>query len=282
MREQSEWAEFVKAFNAIARHRHRYEVFRDFVTMSAISLHNAVRKVESLEAEYMSIVQRYKKEEALEIAGLLGILVSLLEASPRDVLGQLYMALELGNSSTGQFFTPEHISEFMAQIVYDENLATLDKPFITVCEPACGAGGMVLAFVKVMLSHGHNPAKRVWVQAQDIDRTAALMCYVQLALWNIPARIVVGNTLAMEEREVFYTPAHYLYFWESRLRRQQAQSENGQQAESQNEPRLEDAQDVVVLAQATPVPPVSAAPVKPKPTIVFGGKSTQTQIDFDF
>ena len=34
--------DFIKTFNNIARHRHRYEVFWDFVTMSAISLHNAV------------------------------------------------------------------------------------------------------------------------------------------------------------------------------------------------------------------------------------------------
>jgi hypothetical protein len=35
------WGEFVRAFNGIARHRHRYEVFRDFVTLSALGVGTA-------------------------------------------------------------------------------------------------------------------------------------------------------------------------------------------------------------------------------------------------
>ena len=45
---------------------------------------------------------------------LLGILVALLGAEPKDILGQLYMSLELGNTNTGQFFTPPEVSELMA------------------------------------------------------------------------------------------------------------------------------------------------------------------------
>jgi len=30
---------FIDAFNGIARHKHRYKVFEDFVTISAIALH---------------------------------------------------------------------------------------------------------------------------------------------------------------------------------------------------------------------------------------------------
>jgi hypothetical protein len=219
MHKPKEWGEFVRAFNSIARHRHRYEVFKDFVTMTAIALHNAAHRVDTLESEYLAIAERYSKDEVDEIARLFGRIVLLLEPEPRDVLGQLYMELELGNTNTGQFFTPPEISELMARLSYGEELQTLSKPFVTLCEPACGAGGMVLAFVKVMLSHGHNPARHVWVQAQDIDRTAALMCYVQMALWNVPGVVIVGNTLKVEARETFYTPAHYLGCWTSRLRR---------------------------------------------------------------
>ena len=78
---------------------------------------------------------------------------------------------------------------------------------------------MVLAFVDVLLSHKHNPAERLWVQCQDIDRTAALMCYIQLTLWNVPGVVIVGNTITLEAREVFYTPAHCLGLWGYKLRR---------------------------------------------------------------
>lgn len=49
-------AEFIRQFNALAQHKRRYEVFRDFVTLSSISLNNvmepdAERKA-ALESEY--------------------------------------------------------------------------------------------------------------------------------------------------------------------------------------------------------------------------------------
>lgn len=46
------------------------------------------------------------------------------------------------------------------------------------------------------------------------------MCYLQLSLWHIPAEIIIGNTLSMEIREVYYTPAHYLGNWDARLKLQ--------------------------------------------------------------
>jgi hypothetical protein len=93
------------------------------------------------------------------------------------------------------------------------------QPFITAGEPACGAGGMILALVKVMTEAGYDPARKLWVQAIDVERMAALMCYIQLSLWNVPAEVIVGNTLSWEIREVWYTPAHHLHLWKYRLAR---------------------------------------------------------------
>ena len=226
---------FIDTFNLIALHKHRYEVFKDFVTMAAISLHNAVRKFSHLEAEYMAIVQRYTPAELDAFASLFAMLVQMLEPTPSDVLGTLFMSLDLGSAAHGQFFTPSHICELMAQVGYGHQLESLSglassetrtadsdtcAKFVTLCEPACGAGGMVLAFVRVLISHGLNPAQHLWVRCQDIDRTAALMCFIQLSLWNVPAVVIVGDTLADEVRDVFYTPAHYLGFWNLRLKRE--------------------------------------------------------------
>lgn len=211
---------FIKIFNSIAKHKHRYQVFSDFVTMSAIALNNGVNRSESLESEYMEIVGKYSKDEAGKIAELFANLVILLDPEPRDILGSLYMELELGNSNNGQFFTSPEVSLMLAQVTYGDELERFDKPFITLSEPACGAGGMVLAFVKIMRDHNHNPAEKLWVQCTDIDRIAGLMCYLQLSLWHIPAEIIIGNTLSMEIREVYYTPAHYLGNWDARLKLQ--------------------------------------------------------------
>jgi hypothetical protein len=74
--------DLIQVFNGLARHRRRYGVFRDFVTMSAISLHNAIHMDEELEQEYLQIVGQYKKEEVSGFCELLAILVELLEPKP--------------------------------------------------------------------------------------------------------------------------------------------------------------------------------------------------------
>ena len=153
---------------------------------------------------------------------MLACLIKTLQTEPRDVLGPMYMELEIANKDAGQFFTRPELSELMARVNCDEQLSILnDQPFITLAEPACGAGGMVLAFVKVLIDAGHNPAEKLWVQCNDVDRLAALICYIQLTLWHVPAQVIVGNTLSGKQREVWYTPAHHLGFWDSRLRKRQ-------------------------------------------------------------
>ena len=56
-------AEFFRTFNSLSRKHHKYDVFRDFVLMSSIPIHNAVFKKgnarESLEDEYLSIDKKY-------------------------------------------------------------------------------------------------------------------------------------------------------------------------------------------------------------------------------
>jgi len=224
---------FIKLFNELAGHKHRYEVFRDFVTLTAIALHNGFNRCETLEAEYLGIVKRYDPETVRNhFPQLLAHLVELLEPEPTDILGQLFMQLEISNERTGQFFTPPELSFFMAKLLLGDELneAIKTRGFVTVSEPACGAGGMVLAFAKTVIEQKHNPAKVMWASCQDIDRTAALMCYIQLTLWNIPAEVIVGNTIAMERREVFYTPAHWMGFWNVKLRERHQTMEQGREA----------------------------------------------------
>lgn len=215
------FSEFLKTFKDIARHKHRYDVFRDFVTLTACALHNSLAKDEKREAEYMQIIGSYKKEDQEAFPKLLSILVALLENEPRDILGPLYMQLEISSKDQGQFFTPPELSELMAAVTYGPDLASLKQDFITLSEPACGAGGMVLSFVKILISHKHNPAEKLWVQCIDVDRMSALMCYIQLTLWNVPGEVLVGDTLRWDMREVWYTPAHHLGFWTNKLARRE-------------------------------------------------------------
>ena len=210
--------DFLDVFNGIAPSKHRYTVFTDFVTMMAISLHNAIVKDEKLEAEYMRCIQGYKREDQLQFPKLLAVFVDISEGEPYDHFGQLFMELGFSEDRKGQFFTPPELSEAIAKLTFtgiEEKLA--EKAFVTLSEPACGAGSMLLASVKVLLQAGYNPANVVWVQAVDIDRVSALMCYIQLTLWHVPAEVIVGNALTLEYREHWFTPSHYLGGWREKL-----------------------------------------------------------------
>lgn len=113
-----------------------------------------------------------------------------------------------------------------------------------------------------MITAGHNPAERLWVQAIDVDRMAALMCYIQLSLWNVPAEVIVGNTLSWEIREVWYTPAHHLGLWKYRLRWKEGSTEVA-----------------AALSEQTPEPAVTApASEESEPAPV----TNPTQLGFDF
>ncbi|MBL4746219.1 MAG: N-6 DNA methylase [Flavobacteriaceae bacterium] len=213
------YKEFLKKFKYLATYKHRYEVFRDFVYVSAIALSNAIVMNQEREEEYLQIIKAYKKEDQLGLAELYGTLVLLLNFEPQDVLGQLYMDLEISSKEKGQFFTPKSLSDFMSEIQFGEQLKNLEEPFITISDPACGAGGLILSFAKVMLANKLNPGEKIWVQCVDIDKTAALMCYIQLSLWNIPAEIIVGNSLSLEYREAWYTPSHVLGNWSYKMAR---------------------------------------------------------------
>lgn len=198
-----------------------HDVFRDFCAMSAAAISNAVdpSRREEREADYMRIVGKYSPEEAALFPEMLGRVVGELESGHQDVLGKAFMELEIGNKHAGQFFTPYSLCKAMAAMQVDESLAAAvrENGFVTLGEPAVGAGGLVIAFAEAMLAAGMNPQRQLHVTAQDVDAGAAHMAYVQLSLLGIPAVVVVGDTLRMETRSVWLTPAHVLGSWGVRL-----------------------------------------------------------------
>lgn len=210
---------FVSLFNQTAPNENRWQVFSDFVHMAACSLYNAMHKDEDFEADYMRRVGRYSREDANNMSRLLAEVIEGLEFCPTDFLGQIFMNLELGNARHGQFFTPYHVSHMMAQVTLGDGLSVLtsgERDFITVSDPACGAGGMIVAMAEAMLEAGFNPQKQMMVYCVDIDPVAAMMCYIQLSLMGIPAIVAIGNSLTVEIKREMATPMFVLGHWHHR------------------------------------------------------------------
>jgi len=212
----------LKMFGDVSYSRHTWDVFRDFLELAAISFAVVdLAQREKREARYLQVIKGYEPDEAAKFPRILGELVLAMELEPADVLGQVYMELGLGSKWHGQFFTPDCICDLMAAMVFDKKqtrAAIADRGFITLQEPAVGGGAMVIGFCKAMKAAGFNYQRQLHVTAVDVDEKAVHMAYLQLSLLHVPAVIVVGNTLTLEQRAVWYTPAHIFGGWNFKLR----------------------------------------------------------------
>ncbi|WP_240347012.1 ArdC-like ssDNA-binding domain-containing protein [Pectobacterium brasiliense] len=217
-------ATFIRQFHEIAPYENRWTVFSDFIHMSAAALHNRCHFVQEIEDDYMRRIKRYKAVDQRRFPALFNTLVEGMEFSPSDFLGSVFMELELGDRRRGQYFTPYSIGYMMAKMQLADGLPALtsgERDFITVSDPACGAGGLIVAMAQAMLEAGFNPQKQMAAVCVDIDPVAAMMAYVQLALCGIPAIVIVGNSLSMELRQTWRTPFWMMFGWERKWAHEQ-------------------------------------------------------------
>ena len=224
--------QFVKLFDAASQRNNRWTVFSDFVHISAIAISNTVDRehAEEREKEYARITRSYNQKEMDCLRKMFAEIVEGLESNPdQDFIGDLFMALELGNEYRGQFFTPYCVSSMMSRMISGMDALKskiADKGWVSVSDPACGAGGMLAAFANVCMSCDVNYQRSVLFVAQDVDYTAACMCYIQLSLLGCPGYVVIGNTLtnpasSLDKRmlipaptqNVWYTPLYFLPEW---------------------------------------------------------------------
>lgn len=211
--------DFSDTFTKLTARHSRHAVWSDFITMSACSISNACDMRFSKEREelYLTIVKRYTREEVDMFAKLLGIVVMALEQNPeQDFLGEIFSNLNLHNEWQGQFFTPYNIGSLMATINIGSIKEALKKnDVVTVNDCCCGAGCLLIAFANEARKADIDVQNRVVFVAQDLDFTAAMMCYIQLSLLGCKAIVKVGNSLSnpftdkdLETAAVWYTPMY--------------------------------------------------------------------------
>lgn len=185
---------FIKAFDALARHRERHAVLADFLELAFC----AVRKptlppgpeAEAIEARYMAVVARNKPEDVRAMPELLGLTALAMQEGGCDFLGQVVVELELPAQHMGQFFTPYDVSRLIAELTLDTvDEIIAEQGFVTVQEPACGAGGMIVAAADVIAAKGFDVGRQLYVDGTDISPLCFRMAYLQASLRGIPATI---------------------------------------------------------------------------------------------
>ena len=119
-----------------------YNIFEDWVRMIALAYANQIIFSQKREDEYLEIMKKYDEAERSKLCEMYAWLLEWSEEEMTDMLGYIYMHLELGSKAHGQFFTPYHICQMMAK------MQKYDGKVLKVNEPSCGAGGNVIALAE--------------------------------------------------------------------------------------------------------------------------------------
>lgn len=225
--------QIAKLFDSFNGRYSMYSLWQDFVVMAAIAISNTVDLVHREEREkmYLQISSKYTSTELQVFAQILSEVVIGMEKNPdQDFLGEMYMALEMGNQHAGQFFTPYSVCKAMAKM-NEPNVAghIEQKHWISVNDCACGAGALLVAFANECAAQGVNYQTSVLFTAQDIDMTVACMCYIQLSLLGCAGYVKIANSITdpstsidgrglipVDKGDIWYTPLYFSPIWQGR------------------------------------------------------------------
>ena len=111
--------------------------------------------------------------------------------STPDLLGEFYMTWGSSHSDqkwNGQFFTPWDIALLLAQLLLLNIEEWPTDKVVSIGEPCCGSGVMMLAVYEVLRQRRPDLVVNGLVQVElvDVDYTCVLMAEVNLRLYQIP------------------------------------------------------------------------------------------------
>ena len=229
-RDQEARKEFMQIFRQLTYRWRSWDIWTDFVTMTACTISNAVDQTHYDEREklYLRTINKYNKEEQQLFPELFANIVMALEENPeQDFLGDIYNELELNSKEHQQVFTPYHVAHLMADIAVDDFEKEIkNQGYITVHDSCCGSGVTLIAAVNVakekLAKTDLNFQNHILVTGQDIDCVVAMMCYIQISLLGIAGYFKVGNSITepMSRDDsldnYWFTPMYFAPTWHFR------------------------------------------------------------------
>lgn len=126
-----------------------------------------------------------------------------------DVFGVLYenMYLTSGKASrTGQFFTPESVSDLMSNIIgskkNEASSVKIDGYKVNDC--AAGSGRLLLSHYMDVSKTDHSAGRPYCYIAQDSDPLACKMCALNMMIHGMNGRVICQDTLTLSTPTVEY------------------------------------------------------------------------------
>jgi len=176
--------ELLKGFesNRVFAHMHPYDLYRQW--LEAVW---ALLELPMNPQVFKTTLDRYTYEQGQELGRLFNLYLQAVEELRfGDILGTLFMRLDIKSVQAGQFFTPFCIAEMMARMTFDRDVfleTVRERGTVSVCDPAVGSGVMLLAFAKVVHdAFGRDGTNRLRLYGMDIDPRCVAMCRIQLRM----------------------------------------------------------------------------------------------------
>ena len=181
---------FTKALNNISNRHHQSQLFDDFLQIAV-----CVYSMQRSEDLYLERVKKYDKNEldnfGIALASLINEYSDRAENDWSDLLGNYFEEFGQYNAKMGQFFTPVHLCNLMAQFTTDE---PKEGEHLTVNDPSCGSSRNLIAHCR---KHPNNRFKYFYI-GQDLDKRCCLMSVLNFVMFGMSGVIIHMNCLSLE------------------------------------------------------------------------------------
>lgn len=185
------------------------ELFYDFVFFYTSKLRSQTEAHEKSAKEYERLYNKYSDEIKSLFEEMMHDLIESINDTTDDYLGRMYMELGANKKRIGQYYTPFSVSKLMAKMSLTDGLKNKkDNLPLSISDPCCGSGSLMIAAVDVMKEMNINYAYDTVIYAQDIDPLAASMCYLQLSVLGAAAVVNIGDSIKMDVYDSLCTIAY--------------------------------------------------------------------------
>ena len=205
--ENKKYELFIKLLNFSGDKYSLEKVFKDFISLFAISLSNKVVFNKKNSDKYEEIYQSYEKEEQPYFYALSTELTRIFcnEKDPYDVLGDIYQKVTKSNYLKLLNNSPLQEVGKKLQGIININKKTNNGNMIEV---NCGSGAMILAYASTLKMFKLDYKKDLQVTAIDTDIINVFMTYIQMWFFDIAATVILVDEKSNKELMRLYTPAY--------------------------------------------------------------------------
>ncbi len=181
------------------------KVFKDFISLFAISLSNKVSFNQRNSDMYEEIYQSYEKEEQFNFYALSAELTKLFcnEKDPYDILGEIYQ--KISNKNYLELLNVNPLQEVGKKL---QGVININKKSNNgkMLEMNCGSGAMILAYASTLKMFKLDYKYDLEVTAIDTDIINVFMTYIQLYFFEISAVVILVDKKTNRELMRLYTP----------------------------------------------------------------------------